>query len=98
MAGSNNGVSTPLTRSPVWGLLIVARDQEGLCQSLKQAFGDNEGVTVLLDRRQGERRRGVLPVTADRRGTDRRSFPDIEDDLSLRKYVLVRPHNRRPHD
>jgi hypothetical protein len=29
---------------------------------------------------------------------ERRSFPQIEDDLQLRHYVLVRPHSRRPHD
>jgi hypothetical protein len=98
MPGSNNGVSTPATQTAVRGLLIVARDQIELCRSLKQAFGDSERVTVLLDRRQGERRHGIQPVTADRRGIDRRSLPHIEDDLRLRKYVLVRPHYRRPHD
>ena len=98
MPGSNNGVSSPATQSAVRGLLIVARDQLELCQSLKQAFGDSEQVAVILDRRQGERRRGIAPVTADRRGNDRRSFPHIEDDLRVRQYVLVRPHYRRPHD
>ena len=98
MPGSNNGVSTPVTHTAVRGLLIVARDQSKLCQSLKQAFRDSEGVTVLLDRRREERRRGVQTMGVDRRRIERRSLPHIEDDLRLRKYVLVRPHYRRPHD
>jgi hypothetical protein len=80
------------------GLLIVARDQLNLWLSLKDAFGDSEGVMVLLDRRQGDRRRGVQSVASDRRRVERRSLPRIEDDLSVRKYVLVRPHYRRPND
>jgi hypothetical protein len=32
------------------------------------------------------------------RRIERRSVHHIEEDLHLRKYVLVRPHHRRPHD
>jgi hypothetical protein len=98
MSGSTKGMSTSPPHTAMRGLLIVARDQPALWQSLKAAFGDSEGVTVLLDRRQADRRRGGQSVTADRRRVERRSLPRIEDDLSVRKYVLVRPHSRRPHD
>jgi hypothetical protein len=87
----------PLTRHGVGGLLIVARDQLELWRALTQEFGDRGEIEILFDRRQGERRQGVQRVKADRRGIDRRSLPNIEDDLRLRKYVLVRPHYRRPH-
>jgi hypothetical protein len=91
-------LDAPLTRHGARGLLIVARDQTELWQALQHEFGDSGEMTILLDRRQEERRQGVQPVTADRRGIDRRSLPHIEDDLRLRQFVLVRQHHRRPRD
>ena len=88
----------PPTRHGVRGLLIVARNQPELWQALMHEVGDSGEVTVLLDRRQRDRRQGVQLVEADRRRIERRSLPHIEDDLRLRKYALVRPHYRRPHD
>jgi hypothetical protein len=98
MSRFTNGVSTPPPHTAMRGLLIVARDELKLWLSLKDAFGESEGVTVLLDRRREDRRRGEQTAGSDRRRTERRSLPRIEDDLSVRKYVLVRPHYRRPHD
>jgi hypothetical protein len=98
MSGSTTGVSTAPPRTAPRGLLIVARDQRTLWQSLNAAFGDSEGVTVLLDRRQVDRRQGGQSVTSDRRRVERRSLPRIEDDLAVRQYVLVRPHARRPRE
>jgi hypothetical protein len=98
MPGYTSGVSTPPPHTAMRGLLIVARDQLTLWLSLKDAFGDSEGVTVLLDRRREDRRRGTGSVSSDRRRMERRSLPRIEDDLGVRKYVLVRPHSRRPRD
>ena len=92
--------TTPLnelpTRHGLPGLLIVARDQLELWQALKQEFGDRGEIGVLLDRRRGERRQEVQPVAGDRRGIDRRSLPRRDDDLRARRYVLARPHYRRP--
>ena len=79
------------------GLLIVARDEEALYHSLKRAFGGRGGIAVLLDRRQADRRRTVQSVPGERRRTERRSVPRIEDDLRQRRYVVVRPRHRRPH-
>jgi len=98
MSGYTMGVSTAPPQTAMRGLLIVARDQRTLWLSLKDAFGDSEGLTVLLDRRQADRRRGGPSVTSERRRVERRSLPRIEDDLGVRKYVLVRPHARRPRD
>ena len=80
------------------GLLIVARDQGDLYDCLQHAYGDSEAITVLLDRRQGERRRRIQPVAGERRHRDRRSLPSLEHDLRFQQYLLVRPHARRPHD
>jgi len=90
-------VKSPRTGHAAPGLLIVARDHLELYDALQQAFGGTERVTVLLDRRCENRRRRGLAVPADRRRMERRSLPHIEDDLRQRKYVLVRPHDRRPH-
>ena len=80
------------------GVLIVARDQGDLYDCLQHAYGDREAITVLLDRRRGERRRRVQPVAGERRSTDRRSLPSLEHDLRFQQYLLVRPHYRRPPD
>ena len=80
------------------GLLIVARDQGDLYDCLRHAYGDGEAITVLLDRRRGERRRRVQPVAGERRYADRRSLPSLEHDLQFQQYVLVRPHYHRPPD
>ena len=92
-----NGLCPPSTRPSVRGLLIVARDQPDLYDCLRHTYGDSETLTVLLDRRQGERRRSVVPIVGERR-RDRRRPPSIADDLRYQQYVLVRPHDRRPHD
>ena len=93
-----HGRNAPWTSTPARGLLIVARDHLDLYRALEQAFGGSQRVIVLLDRRLEERRRAVRPVKSDLRRIERRSFPNVEDDLRLRRYVVVRPHRRRPHD
>jgi hypothetical protein len=82
----------------VRGLIIVARDQRDLWRTLTQEFGQSQEIRILLDRRQGERRKENQFYAPDRRGTDRRSLPRIEDDVRSRQYVLVRPHYRAPRD
>ena len=87
MTVSSNALRTSPTRPPVRGRLIVARDQGDLYDCLQHAYSDSETITVLLDRRRGERRR-----------TERRSLLSLADDLRFQQYVLVRPHYRRPDD
>jgi hypothetical protein len=91
-------VKSPCMGHAAPGLLIVARDHLVFYDALQQAFGGSERVTVLLDRRCENRRRRGLAVPADRRRMERRSLLHIEDDLCQRKYVVVRPQSRRPHD
>ena len=80
------------------GLLIVARDQVDLYDCFQHAYGDGEEITILLDRRQAERRRAVQPVMGERRCRGRRRPPSIAEDLRFQQYVLVRPHSRRPQE
>ena len=85
-------------RNIVRGLIIVARDQPDLWRTLMREFGQSQEIRVLLDRRQGERRKEDQSYVPDRRGVERRSLPRIEDDVRSRQYVLVRPHYRMPRD
>jgi hypothetical protein len=82
----------------VRSLIIVAREQRDLWQSLLHEFKDVERIQVLLDRRYGERRSPRGPIPYDRRAKERRRLFGLEDDLRARQYVLVRPHDRRPRD
>ncbi len=92
------GRTTLPTHPAVRSLLIVARGQVDLYHTLQHAYGDSEEIRVLVDRRQADRRRAVQPVPGERRRSERRCLPNLEHDLRLQKYVLVRPHYRRPRD
>jgi hypothetical protein len=98
MATRSHDLTTPAARPTVRGLLIVARDQGDLYEALQDAYGDSETITVLVDRRLGDRRRSGEPVPGERRRRERRGLPNIDHDLRCQQYVLVRPHARRPHD
>jgi hypothetical protein len=88
-SGSPKAQPTEIIRA----LVVVARDQPDLRQSLTQHFAANEDVQVLLDRRQGQRRQRVQTYERDRRGPDRRRPPCIENDVSCRQYVIARPRH-----
>jgi hypothetical protein len=98
MPNETNSVSPPSAKDTVRSFIIVARDQQELWQALTREFKGIPEIQVLLDRRQGERRRVAQPVVQDRRGGQRRSLPHLEDDLRARQYVLVRPRHRGPSD
>src|SRR5256885_4283920 len=53
-------------------LLVVSREEPGLLERFVKEFEAVEAVTVIADRRQGERRRGSLGDGAERRRSDRR--------------------------
>jgi len=91
-------LNVPPQGNMVRGMIIVARDQTDLWRTLMQEFAQSQEICILLDRRQGERRKGSQFYAPDRRGVDRRSLPRIEDDVRSRQYVLVRPHYRAPRD
>ena len=79
-----NPEMNPEAVSPRW-LLVVRRDRRDLYQNLLDAFHDVPRVVVILDRRDGERRRAetVPPQNApERRWRNRRAAPSgAEADL-----------------
>lgn len=76
--------SFPATR---W-LFIVPRDEAARYDQLVQLLRDVPGTTVILDRRRGERRRGVeSPLRDRRRQIDRRVRRPETSSLG---YALVR--------
>jgi hypothetical protein len=72
-------------------LFIVDRQQTDLFSYLAREFSAEPDVTVMLDRRQGERRTSRRPVTpAERRQNDRRLKAEITGQLSTLGYAFVR--------
>jgi hypothetical protein len=72
-------------------LFIVDREQPDLFAYLAREFSAEPDVTVILDRRQGERRarpRQLSPF--ERRQTDRRLKAEILGQLSTLGYAFVR--------
>jgi hypothetical protein len=71
-------------------LMIVARDRPDLYDRLRQEFNGDRAVSVVLDRRFGERRReGVEATTAEQRSAERRRR-DIEDGLQRLGWATAR--------
>ncbi len=75
-------------------LIIVARDEPELCQSLKEQFAADRDVQVILDRRLAARRQAIQQWAQDRRGPDRRGPWRIETDVRTRRYVIIGPQPR----
>jgi hypothetical protein len=98
MPETANTSSTGAKRREVRSLVIVAREQRELWAALAHEFKSIEEIQVVLDRRKGERRKMVQPVSQDRRAGERRTVPRLEDDLRARQYVLVRPRRARSSD
>jgi hypothetical protein len=72
-------------------LFIVARQQPDLFSYLSREFSAEPDVTVIVDRRQGERRAAPRPTApADRRQRDRRRKAEIGGELSTLGYAFVR--------
>jgi len=72
-------------------LFIVDRQQPDLFSYLAREFSGEPEVTVILDRRRGERRRSRRPgASADRRQSDRRSKAESLSQLATLGYAFVR--------
>ena len=70
-------------------LFIVARDRPDLYRYLTQTFADADNVEVIWDRRSGERRASIAEATPERRRRDRRTRPNIDDDLRTVGYAFL---------
>jgi CheY-like chemotaxis protein len=73
-------------------LLIVSRAAQGWQDRLQELFAGRSGVAVMVDRRQGERRRRALVTAVERRRRPRRRR-DIGQDLDQRGFVFVAPEH-----
>ena len=72
-------------------LFIVAKEHPELCAHLEREFMGEDGVEVVLDRRRADRRwHGAAVPEADRRGTERRSHPPIQQELAALNFALIR--------
>jgi NAD(P)-dependent dehydrogenase (short-subunit alcohol dehydrogenase family) len=72
-------------------LFVVSRDQPELCAHLAREFSEEEGVAVVLDRRQSDRRaQRAAAAEAERRGADRRLHAPITQTLESLNFALVR--------
>ena len=75
-------------------LLVIAHYNLGLFDFLKERFSAEQDVTVVLDRRKGERRRPGPRPGAERRGTDRRRSAALTDGaLRLQGFVVIPPED-----
>ena len=76
-------------------LLIVSRGNEALATYLEQHFKGDGTVQVMIDRRQSERRqRPRRPLATpdsspERRRNDRRSHPEVDNELRLTSFAIV---------
>jgi tetratricopeptide (TPR) repeat protein len=76
-------------------LLVVAHYNLGLYDFLKERFAEDMEVTVVLDRRKGERRRPGESPGSERRASDRRT-PEMSDGaLRLHGFVVIPSNSTR---
>ena len=81
----HSGANTLGQRPGHW-LIVVRRDRAELCDRLGEGFRAEQHVTVVLDRRQSERRvrhAQNAPVAAERRLWSDRRAPQTAEDRSL---------------
>jgi hypothetical protein len=73
-------------------LFIVSRHEPGLFSYLSREFAGEPEVTVILDRRQCERRAGGEPgaPVVNRRQGERRVKSELVDKLATLGYAFVR--------
>jgi hypothetical protein len=70
--------------------LVVARDRPDLYESLRRDFMDTTRLTIILDRRHGERRRQSVPIDQERRREDRRRL-SLDDRLATLGWAFAKP-------
>jgi regulator of replication initiation timing len=70
-------------------LMIVARGDVQRFNQVRILFRQEPTVHVMLDRRQGERRRAGGPAAMERRRTDRRQTNNYWEDPNIHSVVLV---------
>jgi hypothetical protein len=69
-------------------LFIVARSKRTLYDDLQRELGGRP-VTIILDRREGQRRQRTQPDTPERRAGDRRREAAIDAAVRTRGFAVV---------
>ena len=69
-------------------LFIVARSKRALYEDLQRELGGRP-VTIILDRREGERRQRTQPDAPERRAGDRRRQAAIDAAVRTRGFAVV---------
>lgn len=72
-------------------VLVVARDRQKLYEYAKRAFSGNPTVQVIMDRRGAERRSNARPRVPERRRGDRRVAFDVDTQLRVLGWAIMRP-------
>ncbi|MBI1958496.1 MAG: AAA family ATPase, partial [Candidatus Rokubacteria bacterium] len=70
-------------------IFVVAHQNLGLYEFLKERFSGDREVTVVLDRRGDDRRRSRQPAAAERRRGERRLPPSFDSALRVRGLVVL---------
>jgi hypothetical protein len=69
-------------------LLIIARRDPLMYETMSRSFAGHADIEVVLDRRRRERRRQTIPIEVNRRATERRTV-DIDALLRRLGWVIV---------
>jgi hypothetical protein len=77
-------------------MFIVARRHSELYEYLNAQLADDATVRVVLDRRLAARRRRALPAAAERRRVDRRSRPEVDEQLRATSLAIVTASDTAP--
>ena len=70
-------------------LFIVSRLHPDLFDYLCERFAEDPNVRVIGDQRLGERRRHAAASAAERRRAERRSRPEIDEQLLVHSHAIV---------
>ena len=76
--------SKMLTKGSTEGMnILVQRPHSHLADDLKKVYEDQKNVSIIVDRRYGERRKESMPVGFDCRVTDRRNHTERNWQMNL---------------
>jgi hypothetical protein len=89
---AGGGAANPDTASPgsaPYWLVVVRQDRRELFAKLRRSFEETPIVEVIVDRRQGERRRDPASTPAERRRAERRRPPVLREPTRADGYRLL---------
>ena len=88
MPQHSTGHSGPESQAVRRHLLIIARRDPLMYETMRQSFAGHTDIEVVLDRRRRERRWQAIPIEVNRRARERRIL-DIDALLRRLTWVIV---------